>query len=97
MPGPVIRFFRSSLHLVTIEVEPDETILEVARKAKITVPSNCKSGTCGTCMMRLLSGNVTGLDPIPTALDEEWIADGAILSCISKVTGTCEIDVVPPL
>ena len=48
-------------------------------------------------MMRLVSGNVTGLDPIPTALDEEWIADGAILSCISQIIGTCEIDVVPPL
>ena len=48
-------------------------------------------------MMRLLSGNVTGLDPIPTALDEEWIADGAILSCISQIIGSCEIDVIPPL
>ena len=97
MSGPVIRFFRSSLHLGTIEVESDETILDAAKKAEIAVPSNCKNGTCGTCMMRLLSGNVTGLDPIPTALDEDWIADGAILSCISQITETCVIDVVPPL
>ena len=97
MSGPTIRFFRSSLHLATIQVKSDETILDVARRAEITVPSNCKSGTCGTCMMRLLSGNVTGLYPIPTALDEEWIADGAILSCISQIIGSCEIDVIPPL
>lgn len=97
MSGPTIRFSRSSLHLATIQVKSDETILDVARRAEITVPSNCKSGTCGTCMMRLLSGNVTGLDPIPTALDEEWIADGAILSCISRIIGSCEIDVIPPL
>ena len=97
MSGPMIRFFRSSLHLCTVEVERDETILDAARRVEITIPSNCKSGTCGTCMMRLVSGNVTGLDPIPTALDEEWLADGAILSCISQIIGTCEIDVVPPL
>ena len=48
-------------------------------------------------MKRLLSGHVRGLDPIPTALDEEWIADGAILSCISQIIESCEIDVVPPL
>ena len=62
---PMIRFRRASLPLATIEVEIDETILELAHKAGIDVPSSCRSGTCGTCMMRLVSGELVGLDPLP--------------------------------
>jgi len=97
MPGPMIRFRRSSLHLVTIEVDVNETILETARRAGLDIPSNCTSGTCGTCMMRLISGSVLGLDPLPPGLDEDIVADGAILSCIGRVNESCEIDLIPPL
>ncbi|MDP6856453.1 MAG: 2Fe-2S iron-sulfur cluster binding domain-containing protein [Candidatus Thalassarchaeaceae archaeon] len=97
MPGPVIRFRRSSLHLVTIEVHDDETILETARRAGLNVPSNCTSGTCGTCMMRLVSGCVSGLTPLPPGLDDDLVAEGAILTCIGRVEESSEIDVIPPL
>ena len=94
---PMIRFRRASLPLATIEVEIDETILELAHKAGIDVPSSCRSGTCGTCMMRLVSGKLVGFDPLPPGLDEDIVADGAILSCIGRVIISCEIDVIPPL
>ncbi|MBI32170.1 MAG: hypothetical protein CMB72_06325 [Euryarchaeota archaeon] len=97
MSGPAIRFRRSSLHLATIELEEDETILDAARRAGINMPSNCKSGTCGTCMMTLISGSVSGLDPLPPGLDEEFVADGGILTCIGRTEEACEIDVLPPL
>ncbi len=97
MSGPTIRFRRSSLHLATIEDEANETILDIARRAGITIPSYCQSGTCGTCMVRLISGSVSGLNPLPIALDEELVEHGMILSCICRIKETCEIDVIPAL
>ena len=84
----MVRFFRGINLLGQAIVQSDVPLAELAETAGVVIPTNCTSGTCGTCMMRLLSGNVTGLDPIPTALDEEWIADGAILSCISQIIGS---------
>tara|TARA_Y100000766_G_scaffold284126_1_gene301632 strand:- start:1933 stop:2226 length:294 start_codon:yes stop_codon:yes gene_type:complete len=97
MSKPVVRFRRAALPLATIEAEIDETLLDLAHRAGISAPSNCKSGTCGTCMMRLVSGKLVGLDPTPPGLDEDIVADGAILSCIGRVIISCEIDVIPPL
>ena len=97
MSKPVVRFRRASLPLATIEVENHETLLEVACKAGLEVPSSCTSGTCGTCMMRLVSGEVDGLDPLPPGLDEDIVADGAILTCIGRAVSSCVIDVIPPL
>ena len=97
MSKPVIRFRRAALPLATIEVEIHETLLEAAGKAGLDVPSNCNSGICGTCMMRLVSGKVEGLDPIPLGLDENIVANGAILTCIGRAVSSCVIDVIPPL
>ncbi len=97
MSKPVVRFRRAALPLATIEVNTEETLREVARKAGIDVPSNCISGTCGTCMMRLISGEIEGLNPLPPGLDEDIVADGAILACIGRAVTSCEIDVLPPL
>ena len=97
MSKPVVRFRRAALPLATIEAEIDETLLDLAHRAGISVPSNCKSGTCGTCMMTLISGSVSGLDPLPPGLDEEFVADGGILTCIGRTEEACEIDVLPPI
>ena len=97
MSKPVVRFRRASLPLATIEVENHETLLEAACKAGLEAPSNCNSGTCGTCMMRLVSGEVDGLDPLPPGLDEDIVAEGAILTCIGHAVSSCVIDVIPPL
>jgi len=48
-------------------------------------------------MMRLVSGEVDGLDPLPPGLDEDIVADGAILTCIGRAVSSCVIDVIPPL
>ena len=41
---------------VTVEVEPDTTILAALRSAGINVESSCEEGTCGTCEVRVLDG-----------------------------------------
>ena len=37
-------------------VNPGETIVDHAEACGITLPTNCTSGTCGTCMVSLILG-----------------------------------------
>ena len=97
MSGPTIRFSRPSIHLATLEVESNETNLDAVRRAENILHSKFKSGTCGICVMRLFSRNVTGLGPMPTVLEEEWKTYGAFLSSISQIIQSCEIDIAPTL
>ncbi|WP_083098142.1 FAD-binding oxidoreductase [Pseudophaeobacter leonis] len=41
----------------------DATLLETAEAHGITPPFSCRSGSCGSCLTKKLSGNVPGLDP----------------------------------
>ncbi|WKE49558.1 2Fe-2S iron-sulfur cluster-binding protein [Gluconobacter oxydans] len=63
----------------------DESVLDAADAAGVTIPSSCRSGICGMCMTHLLQGQVTmavedGLDPADKA-------KGFILACQAKTTG----------
>jgi len=57
------------------------TILQTGRMAGLTVPSSCESGSCATCMARLVEGSVQMINN--EALTEEEVADGWILTCQS--------------
>lgn len=41
-----------------VEVEPEQTLLQVMRDAGFDVPSSCETGTCGTCRIRVKKGRV---------------------------------------
>ncbi len=63
----------------TANLEPEETILEASERIGVDIDYSCRVGTCGECVVKLLSGNVTmetddGLDP-----DDK--AAGMILAC----------------
>jgi len=55
---PVIRFFRGSKPMGTARVVPNTPIVEIAELAGVDIPTNCTSGNCGTCLVRLISGQV---------------------------------------
>ena len=74
-----------------------DTIVEHAESAGINIPTNCTSGTCGTCMITLLSGDVPLPDILPPGLDEYMIEQNARLGCIGIPVSDCEIDIRPPL
>src|SRR6476469_50619 len=42
----------------TFEIQDGETILEAANRAGIFIASNCRSGTCRTCVSRVVHGRV---------------------------------------
>ncbi|MEM6708256.1 MAG: 2Fe-2S iron-sulfur cluster binding domain-containing protein [Pseudomonadota bacterium] len=61
-------------------VEPDAlSILDAALDAGIDAPFSCRSGNCGTCVVRVLSGRAEM--QLNTVLDEDDITRGLLLSC----------------
>ena len=63
----------------TIEVDPDETILEAALRQNVDAPYSCMSGTCNACQAKVTSGKVDM--EVCEALTEEEVASGECLTC----------------
>jgi phthalate 4,5-dioxygenase reductase subunit len=73
----------------TIHVPAERTILEAVRDAGIKSPSSCESGTCGTCKVRLLEGNVDHRDMV--LMEDEKMHH--IMICVSRsLAGDLVID-----
>lgn len=70
---------------------PDETLLQAARRAGITLPWGCGVGACRTCAARLLSGHIRM--PPGTALTAEHLAAHLVLPCVAKAGSDLEIEV----
>ena len=69
---------------IPIDVQPGTVLLEAARTAGVDIQSPCGGeGTCGKCIVRILSGEVdsAGLG----VLSRSEVADGYVLSCHAKV------------
>lgn len=62
-----------------------DAILEIAEQAGIEIDSGCRSGLCGTCATKLLSGAV--------AYDDDVECEpGECLPCIARPQGDVELD-----
>ena len=93
----LVRFFMGAKLLGQTKLVVGDTIAEHAESAGVNIPTNCTSGTCGTCMVTLLSGEVPLPDVLPPGLDEYMIEQDARLGCIGMPATDCEIDIRPPL
>lgn len=60
------------------------TLLQTARLAGLNAPSSCETGSCATCMARIVEGGVRMLNN--EALDDDEVADGWVLTCQSLPT-----------
>lgn len=69
-----------------IPVAAEQTILQGALDAGVPYPHGCRSGRCGSCRSRLISGDVELGKHSPFALTEEDRANGLILACRSVPT-----------
>jgi ferredoxin-NADP reductase len=58
---------------------PGTTILQTARQLEMAPPSSCESGSCATCMAKLLGG--TASMRVNNALTDDEVADGWVLTC----------------
>lgn len=64
-----------------IAVPSGQTILQTALDAGINYPHGCRSGRCGACKTRLVSGDVELLEHTEFALSPDERAHGLILAC----------------
>jgi len=74
----------------TLSIQPNETVLELAESSGIDIPYSCRTGTCGTCKVKLLSGQVT-MD-CQDSLTEEDKRQKIILACQAKAQSDLEIE-----
>ena len=75
-------------------VEEDETILEAAEEAGIILAFSCRSGTCRSCLTKVLSGCAEH-DPEyadELSIDALEIEDGYRLLCSALACSDLEID-----
>jgi glycine betaine monooxygenase B len=75
-------------HLV-VDVPQGATLLEAAESAGVRIPSLCRSGVCGTCKTRLISGDVQFSSD---AVDADERAQGYILPCVAWPAGDCNLE-----
>jgi 3-ketosteroid 9alpha-monooxygenase subunit B len=68
----------------TTSHHPGTTILQAARQMGLAAPSSCESGTCATCMARLVEGAVEMR--ANNALTDDEVAQGWVLTCQSVPT-----------
>ena len=64
----------------TYHIPADQTILESLREQGMSLPSSCESGTCGTCLVRLVEGEADHRDFILDSTRQQ----SEILICISR-------------
>lgn len=67
---------------LTLTVPPEKSVLAVLNEAGIEVPCSCQQGICGTCEVRLLSGEVDHRDSILSSA--ERAANETMMTCVSR-------------
>ncbi len=73
-------------------VRTGATVLDASRQAGAGLTAVCGGvGTCGTCRVRIVAGDVTG----PTESEAEAVAEGLRLACEARVLGDLRVDVPP--
>ena len=75
---------------VSIECNPGDNLLELARRANVAIDAPCSgNGSCGKCRVKLVEGQLESLRSRHIT-DEEWEI-GWRLSCNSKVLSDCVV------
>ena len=84
---PTVRFARSEK---SAPLPPDRTVLDVAESVGVEIEWSCRSGTCGSCVVKLLSGEVSM--EVEDGLDDEDRAAGMILACQARATSNIAVE-----
>ena len=71
-------------HGRTLRVTPGQPILQAALSAGLNLPHSCKSGHCGSCRARLLTGAIHYPDGPPLGITAEEVGRGDILLCQAR-------------
>lgn len=75
-----------------IEARRGQTLVQAAADAGLGLLTDCSNGQCGTCVSRLVSGQVELGKYDRAVLPDSDREEGAILSCVSHVAGPCVVE-----
>jgi CDP-4-dehydro-6-deoxyglucose reductase len=70
----------------------EESLLDAAQTAALSLPHSCKSGNCGACKARLLSGEIHYPNGTPLGLSAGEIAEGLILMCQARARSDLSLE-----
>ena len=76
---------------VTAACAETDTVLAVAKRSGLNIPSGCTFGLCGTCKIRKTAGDVHMVHN--GGISDDDIADGWILACCSNPMGPVTVEV----
>ena len=76
----------------TFQCNADQTLLEAATTQGISLEYSCRTGRCGVCKARVVSGT-TQLARVDYILSEAEISDGYILTCCNTALSDIKIDI----
>lgn len=71
----------------------DDTLLRAGLRSGLGFPYECNAGSCGTCKVELVEGEVTSLRPDAPGLAERDRAKNRVLACQSRPVSDCAIKV----
>ncbi|KDB93245.1 oxidoreductase, FAD-binding domain protein, partial [Bordetella bronchiseptica D993] len=75
-----------------IDAPRGASIVQAAGDAGLGLLTDCSNGQCGTCAATLVSGAIELGDYDRAVLPDGDRADGAILACVSRITGPCVVE-----
>ena len=80
-----------------VEGVEQETLLQAAQRAGIGLAAVCGGGgTCGRCLVQVMSGDLSPVTPAETKLiSDSRLAEGYRLACEARVLGDCRVNVPP--
>lgn len=70
----------------TANYRKGDTLLQTARSAGLKAPYSCETGSCGTCMARIVEGSARMVNN--DALDDDEVAEGWVVSCQALPTSS---------
>ncbi|MCC0027250.1 ferredoxin oxidoreductase [Pseudooceanicola lipolyticus] len=79
----------------SFDAQPEETLLEAARRAGVAFPHECGWGSCGTCKVTLVSGDTELLFPDAPAINPRDVRTGRIVACQSMARSDLTIRLSP--
>lgn len=77
----------------TVECGADQRLLDAFLRSGVYLPNSCNQGTCGTCKVKLLRGNVEQPSVPETVMSAQDQASGHILACQSVPRSDAHIEV----
>jgi toluene monooxygenase electron transfer component len=78
---------------IEFECRADDTISRAALRAGLGMPYECNVGSCGSCKVELLSGEINSAWTDAPALSERDRAKNRVLGCQAHPLGDCTIKV----